>query len=94
MPVVVLLANTLPTPPVAASPTAPYAPPLALTPIHGKAPIDSWWEALAAVGLNLTSHVYLVTNAAEYKPFEFWGFGKGIPVSHIINTGATLGDAR
>lgn len=51
------------------------------------------WETLAAVGLNLTSHVYIVSNARDYKPIEFWAFGRGIPLTHIINTGATIGPA-
>ena len=41
-----------------------------------------------------TNDLYIATNALFYKYFEHWGFGKGIDVSHIINSGRSIGDAR
>jgi hypothetical protein len=52
------------------------------------------WDCLTAAGLNLTSHVFLAVSAADYKPVEWWAFGKGIAASHIINSGTSLGDTR
>jgi len=54
------------------------------------------WDTLATAGLNLTTHIFVATNASNYKSFEFWALGKGIPISHIVNSGAStaLGDAR
>lgn len=36
----------------------------------------------------------LATNAEYYKFFEYWGFGKGIPLTQMINSGRSLGDNR
>jgi hypothetical protein len=52
------------------------------------------WDALTSVGLNISTNVYVLTNAKHYKSFEFWAFGKGLPLGHIINTGGSLGDIR
>lgn len=56
-----------------------------------------WNAIVSALGGSAgvsTDDVYLTTNALFYKYFEHWGFGKGIDVSHIINSGRSIGDAR
>ena len=68
--------------------------PLALRDIHGKALIDHWWSCLEALGLNLSTHIFLATNAVNYKHYEFWAHSKGIATSHIINSGRSLGNIR
>ena len=68
--------------------------PLALREVHGKSLIEHWWGCLEALGLNLQTHLYLATNAVNYKFFEFWAHSRGISTSHIINSGRSLGDLR
>lgn len=68
--------------------------PLALQELHGKSLIDHWWSTLESLGLNLQTHLFIATNAVNYKYFEFWAFSKGIPASHVINSGRSLGDLR
>lgn len=68
--------------------------PLALKELHGKTLIDHWWSTLEALGLNLQTHLFIATNAVNYKFFEFWAFSKGIPATHVINSGRSLGDLR
>lgn len=38
--------------------------------------------------------MYVATNAQYYKFFEFWALSKGISISHIVNSGRSLGDCR
>jgi hypothetical protein len=45
-------------------------------------------------GLNLQTHVYVATNATYYKYFENWALGKGLPLSHVVNSGRSLADNR
>lgn len=45
-------------------------------------------------GFDSPARVFVVTNAVFYKAFEFWSLGKGLDVSHVINSGRTIGDAR
>ena len=52
------------------------------------------WASLHSAGFASAERVFVVTNAVFYKAFEFWALGKGLDVSHVINTGRTLGDAR
>ena len=68
--------------------------PPALQDLHGKSLIEHWWTSLEALGLNLQTHVFVATNAVNYKFFEFWAHSKGIATSHIINSGRSLGDTR
>ncbi len=49
---------------------------------------------MKSAGLHLQTHVYVATNAADYKSFEFWALGKGLRIDHIINSGKSLGDTR
>ena len=51
--------------------------PFALRDIHGKALIEHWWSCLEALGLNLQTHLFIATNAVNYKHFEFWAYSKG-----------------
>jgi hypothetical protein len=66
--------------------------PLALRELHGKPLIEHWWSCLEAVGLNMQTHLFLCTNAVNFKHFEFWAHSKGVPTSHILNSGRSLGD--
>jgi hypothetical protein len=66
--------------------------PIALRELHGKSLIDHWWCCLEAVGLNLQTHLFIATNAVSYKHFEFWAESKGVPTSHILNSGRSVGD--
>jgi hypothetical protein len=52
------------------------------------------WEALSAAGYAAPENVYVATNALYYKFFEFWSFGKGLAINHIVNSGRSLGDSR
>ncbi len=38
--------------------------------------------------------MYIASNAIHYKYFEHWAFGKGIEISHVLNSGRSIGDAR
>jgi hypothetical protein len=42
----------------------------------------------------MQTHVYVATNATYYKYFENWAVGKGLALSHVVNSGRTLGDNR
>lgn len=57
-------------------------------------PVPARWASLHGAGFASPERVFVVTNAVFYKAFEFWALGKGLDVSHVINTGRTLGDAR
>ena len=52
------------------------------------------WRVLGAAGLDDPALAYVVTNAAHYKAFEFWAFGRGLALPHVINSGRSVGDAR
>jgi hypothetical protein len=80
------VAAARPSDPPAATPPLPPSP---LPPPHRRR-----WDALAAAGWADPSDVYIATNALFYKYLEHWGFSKGVHVSHIVNSGRTLGDAR
>lgn len=74
---------------------APALPPLgalagvpkALLPVAGKPMLDHWWGYLSR---NRTiSEIFIVTNAIQYKHFERWATARGLPVSRVVNSGAT-----
>jgi hypothetical protein len=52
------------------------------------------WNALASCSLADPASVYVGSNALFYKFFEHWSIGKGVGISHIVNSGRSLGDAR
>lgn len=72
-------------------PALPHAPPPPRPP-----PSPARWAALTAAGLasSPADDVLVATNAAYYKAFEHWAFGKGVPVAHVVNSGRSVGDAR
>ncbi|OZJ02792.1 hypothetical protein BZG36_04418 [Bifiguratus adelaidae] len=57
--------------------------PKALLPISGR-PALSWWYDTAQ---KLFGSIYLVTNAHNYKHFERWASGEGLPRQQIVNCG-------
>jgi hypothetical protein len=52
------------------------------------------WKALEDASIADAALTYVATNAFYYKYFEVWGFGKGMALPHIINSGRSLGDNR
>ena len=86
-PLIVLVAQSFP-------PEEASIHPLALQSLHGSALIEHWWHSLASIGHADPARVFVVTNAVYYKALEFWSLGKGLDISHVVNTGSTLGDAR
>ncbi len=52
------------------------------------------WNAIVSAKWGEPANTYVATNARFYKYFEHWAFGKGISVSHIVNSGRSLGDSR
>jgi hypothetical protein len=73
-----------------ASPGDALLPP-ALKATDGRLLADQWWSALTDVGLlPSSSSVVLATDAVGYKAFEFWGFGKGLYVHQIVNSGRSI----
>lgn len=79
---------------------APRSPPASsdasLASPHNRAPplAPRRWRALSAAGLGDPAAAYVITNAACYKAFEFWAFGRGLALPHVINSGRSVGDAR
>lgn len=61
--------------------------PKALLPVAGKPMLDHWWEHISQN--RAISEVFVVSNAVKYKHFERWATSRGIPMSHVVNTGAT-----
>lgn len=49
---------------------------------------------LAAASIWDPARTLLTTNAEYYKFFEYWGFGKGVALSQMVNSGRSLGDNR
>jgi len=61
--------------------------PKALLPVAGRPMLDHWWEY---VGQHRSiSEVFIVSNALKYKHFERWATAKGMPLTRVINSGAT-----
>jgi hypothetical protein len=52
------------------------------------------WRRLQSSGLADPALTFCATNAAYYKYFEYWSFGKALPLPHIMNSGRSLGDNR
>lgn len=61
--------------------------PKALLPVAGKPMLDHWWDYLTEI--RAISEIFLVCNALKYKHFERWATARGIPVSRVVNSGAT-----
>jgi hypothetical protein len=73
-----------------ASPGDALLPP-ALNATDGRPLADQWWSALKDTGLlPSSSSAVLATDAVGYKAFEFWGFGKGLHVHQIVNSGRSI----
>jgi hypothetical protein len=68
------------------------APPHALA--GSPSSMDGWWSALSSHGLLDPSSVFFACNAQYYKYFEYEAFGRGVPLSNVINSGRSLGDSR
>ena len=86
-PLVVLVAESFP-------PGDASVQPIALQSYNNTSLLDHWWHSLSAHSLFNPARVYIVTNAIYYKAIEFWSIGRGLDVSHVVNTGCSLGDAR
>lgn len=61
--------------------------PKALLPVAGKPMLDHWWSYVSQN--RAISEVFIVCNALKYKHFERWATAKGMPMSRVINSGAT-----
>ncbi len=52
------------------------------------------WTSLVTAGWASPNDIYIASNAVHYKYFEHWAFGKGIEISHVLNSGRSIGDSR
>merc|ERR1711939_354556 len=52
--------------------------------------LDHWWGYLSQN--RAISEIFIVTNALKYKHFERWATAKGLPLTHVINTGCSSPD--
>merc|ERR1719247_1637364 len=61
--------------------------PKALLPVAGQPMLDHWWGYISQN--RSISDIFVVCNALKYKHFERWATSKGIPMSRVVNNGAT-----
>jgi len=69
--------------------------PLALQPRgkSGERCIDGIFDELLKAGVR-KDQCYVVSDALHYKNFERWAVSHGLDVSHVLNSGRTLGNTR